>query len=269
MNKPTNQLALLITVLTSTIVCPLIVQSVQGKEPYYKGKPLSDWLCCEPPSEQQEAIRSIGTSAIPIYLDILGATPKGLRLIAARLDSKGMSEQLRDDHEDVFFGEIKRTVVETAFATLDTNAESAIPQLVKLLNKDNDDISPYAAEALAVVGPKGFAALTNALTANNPSTRQNVAMAIGQFGQDPKQVAQILIILLKDESPDVRRSAADSLAGRGPDTGIPVLMPMLDDKDPVMRQTAARALSNYGTKAKDAASKIFSLYTNGLDKCFF
>ena len=250
--------------------CLLTIQSVHAKEPYYNGIPLSDWIFDDSGHTEgaTDAIQQMGTNAIPTLLDLLGTTPKTIKWEAARLGSKTMREHLIGDDDGVVFGQIKESVV-SAFIILGTNAESAVPKMVKLLNKDNDEISLYAAAALAAVGPKGFAALTNALTISNPSIRLDISTGLGANGGDSKSVTQIFIYLLKDKSPDVRRSAAGNLGGRDPDLSIPALMPMLDDPDLTVRQEAASALSNYGSKAKSAAPKILSLYTNSPNQGVF
>ena len=242
----------------------LAISSVQAKEPYYKGKSLSDWLSYDLGADAPAAIQQMGTNAIPTLLDLMGATPKTIRWVAVRLDSKRMREQLRNDDGDVYFGEIKEAVV-LAFTVLGTNAESAVPKMVKFLDKDNDDVSIYAAAALGVVGPKGFAALTNALNSPNPSIRVDVAIGISKSGQGFK----LLIALLKDQDQRVREVTVNSLGNADPALAIPALVPLLDDKEPDMRQSAAGALSNYGPKAKSAAPKILSLYTNSQDGEFF
>jgi hypothetical protein len=271
MKRPQLFIVWLTVILNVVIFCLLPVQSVQAKEPYYKGIPLSDWLLDDSGNAggAPDAIRQIGTNAIPTLLDLLDATPKTIKWVAAKLDSKTMRAHLIDDNDDVVFSQIKESVV-SAFVILGTNAEPAVPQMVRLLNKDNEDISLYAAAALAGVGPKGFAALTNALmTAQDPSVRLNIIDGLGANGGNSELVTQIFIDTLKDKSPNVRRSAAGSLGGRDPDLVIPALMPMLDDPDLTVRQWAAAALSNYGSKARSAAPKILSIYTNNPDERVF
>jgi hypothetical protein len=243
----------------------LTVQPAHSKEPYYNGRPLSEWICCASPDEQQNAIQNIGTNAIPVLLDLLGANDKNIKRVAARLNSKGLREAVSDENG---IYNIRDTVAK-AFWILGTNAEYAIPKLVQLLNKDDEDVSPYAAAVLVEVGPGGLAALKDDLTTRNSSVREDIVLGIGQNGQDPKMVVQVLIPFLKDESADVRRLAAGGLAKRDPATAIPALIPMLDDTDLDVRQWAASAIGSYGSEARSAAPKIFALYTNSLDQGLF
>jgi hypothetical protein len=51
----------------------LVFSSVQASEPVYNGKPLSEWLLLNAARDDSapEAIRQIGTNAIPTLIDIL------------------------------------------------------------------------------------------------------------------------------------------------------------------------------------------------------
>ncbi|HSY19131.1 MAG TPA: HEAT repeat domain-containing protein [Candidatus Acidoferrales bacterium] len=261
MNKPETHFSL---VVTAAIFCLLTIQSVQAKEPYYDGKPLSQWLCCEPLEDAQNAVQQIGTNAIPTLLDMVGITEKTARRVASHLDSKTIQSNVRS--EDFRIDDLQDVAVRRGFAVLGTNAESAIPKLTKLL--EGEETSSRAAEALAVIGPKGFATLTNYLAVGK--MRGSVIVALGEDGGgDPKVVTQILISVLKDEDPGTRANAADFLARRDPDLAIPALIQVLDDKDTDVRRWAVVSLGSYGAAAKGAAPKFLSLYTNAPDVITF
>jgi hypothetical protein len=239
------------------------IQPVRCSEPHYVGQPLSDWLCCEPRDLEQNAVLQIGTNAIPTLLDILGATDKTVKKVAARLDNKSMQRRVRAD--DFVIDDFQALAVD-GFRILGANADPAIPQIVKLLN--SQETSFNAAQALAEVGPNGFAVLTNNL-ASSPM-RGSIVAALGQRrGGDPKIVTKLLINALKDENPGIRANAADFLAGRDPGIAIPALIETLSDKSPDPRRCAAIALGSYGSAAKSAAPKILSLYTNAVDVIIF
>ncbi|MGB8369666.1 MAG: kelch repeat-containing protein [Limisphaerales bacterium] len=261
MKNPPKSIINYCVVLVSAFFCLSAVQSLSAKEPYYKDHPLSDWICCASPDEQQEAFHHIGTNAVPILLELLGANDKSIKWVALRLESKGMREAVKDEST---LADIRETVAQ-AFWIYGTNAEFAIPRLIKFLNKNDDDVTPYAAVALVAVGPKGFAALTNDLAMQKTSVRAAIAAGIGQNGQDAKAVNQVLISLLKDESPDVRHMAASFM--RYSDEAMTALLPLLDDQD--LRGWAAMSLASFGAKAKDAAPKLLSIYTNGFDRQIF
>jgi hypothetical protein len=260
MNKPSKYINDLTVHWLSAFLCLFIVQSTPAKEPYYESKPLSDWLCCEPLDEAQSAVQQIGTNAIPTLLDMVGITEKTKKRVAGRLGSETIQRDARS--EDFRIDDVQDIAVERGFAVLGTNAESAIPKLVKLL--DSEETSGHAAQALAVIGSKGFAALTNYLAVG--PMRGSVIVALGQKGGgDPKVITQILVHALETD-PELADNAAMFLADRDPALAIPPLIQALDDKESSVRQWAAYALGSYGPAAKAAAPELLSLFTNNQDQ---
>ena len=259
-----RSLPLFNAVLIPTLLCLLAIHSASAKEPVYDGKPLSQWLCCEPLEDAQNAVQKIGTNAIPTLLDMVGITEKTKKRVAGKIESETIRRDARS--EDFRIDDVQNIAVERGFAVLATNAESSIPKLVKLLG--DEETSGHAAQALAVIGPKGFAVLTNYLATG--SMRGSVVMALGQKGGgDPQLVTQLLIAALKDGDPGIRVNAADLLAGRDPNIAIPALIEALDDKNPDARRWAATSLGSYGSNARAAAPKILTLYTNAPDVFIF
>lgn len=250
-------------------------------EPVYQTKTLSEWLVelnARPSSEDIEAaskegrdssaayehkklrdeaaIRQIGTNGLPVLLEILGVKAGSVTNVLSRLKAKDFQELLR--YEKLDLEDIRKIAVE-GFEILGTNAEPAIPQLSKLLHEP--EISEQAGRALSHVGPRGFAVLTNALT--DPRLRGTMVWVIGyDKNADSNVIARLLISCLKDENPFTRGNAADFLAGKNPDLAIPALISVLDSPEYYPRDRAAGALSSFGTKAKSAVPKLFSMYTN-------
>jgi hypothetical protein len=176
------------------------------------------------------------------------------------LGSKTIQQEARS--EDFRIDDVQALAAEKGFGVLGTNAEPAIPRMLKLL--ENEETTSRAAEALALVGPKGFGALTNYLATGK--MRGSVIVALGQRGGgDPKVVTQILINALKYD-PEIADNAAMFLVGKDPAVAVPVLIQALDDKGAATRQWAAYALGSYGPAAKEAAPKLLSLYTNHQDE---
>ena len=256
-----RSLPLFNAVLIPTLLCLLAIHSASAKEPVYDGKPLSQWLCCEPLEDAQNAVQKIGTNAIPTLLDMVGITEKTKKRVAGKIESETIRRDARSG--DLRIDDVQNIAVEKGFSVLGTNAESAIPKLVKLL--DDEETSGHAAQALAVVGPKGFAALTNYMTTGH--MRGSVVMALGEKGGgDRKLVTQLLVNALNDENPGIRANAADGLADKDPELAIPALIRALDDKESDVQQWSACSLGHYGSAAKDAAPKLLTLFTNGQDR---
>jgi len=261
---------LFICTLASTI-CLLAVPSARSSEPVFNGRPLSEWLLFnssptiaehllpEGSPSPAEAIRQIGTNGIPTLLEILGATPQNEGWVLWKLKSKALKRQMRGDLNS---DDLTDFAVD-GFGVLGTNAESAVPKIAKLLhNGQITSISP-ALRALAEIGPKGIAVVTNTLSDPDDTLRGVAIWVVGmQWPGDPKTAARLLVGCLKDPDQQNRSDAAQYLGGKDPSV-IPVLIGMLNDKEQVMDIGPAKALGSYGVAAKDAIPRLLELYTNG------
>ena len=272
-------------ILTSAVICLTAIQSAPAAEPAYDGKELSEWLLAlhadlsdeetvaatqqnvEPAklleqkqSRAQEAIRQIGTNGLPTLLDIISVEQWDRKKVLGKLKSKDFQKAAgnKDIPTEVFRG-----LAVDGFGILGTNAEPAIPQLTKLLH-ESPECRPEVASALAQIGSKGFAVLTNAM--NDEDLVAALVFTIGQKGGgDVKTVTRILISALKNPDPQVRGTAAEFLAGKDASLAVPALIPILDDREGYPRQRATIALESFGPVAKSAAPKLLSVYTNSQD----
>ena len=262
----------------------------KAEEPIYAGKALSEWLVelHRSPSPEEvfhaetnqpanvasiddlftqkqtrdaNAIKQIGTNALPILLDMLGATQKNSKRVVSQLQSPELREWYSRDEAHI---EDLRSLAVDGLSILGTNAEPAIPRISALFRSFSEP-SFQAARALTKVGPKGFEALTNAVNDSPENVRNNLIWALGEEGSgDSNAIARILIVLLKDTSAANRGNAARFLANRNPALVIPALIPLLDDKNFLVIEGAASALGSYGRDAKDAAPKLFAIFTNSI-----
>jgi HEAT repeats/Galactose oxidase, central domain len=258
--KSIHQSVLLLTLTVIYFLAIPPAKSAPASEPAYNGKGLSEWLSlsltAEPSAE--DAVRQIGTNGIPNLIDMLGVKESNQRRVLAKLKSQELQQAYHDKRLDL--DDVRNLAVE-GFAILGTNAESAIPQITKLFH--DEDICLEAARALTRVGPKGFVALTNAM--NDEDLAGAVVYALGQHNSgDPKAITQVLVCALKNPDPGTRGNAARFLAGKDATVAVPALIPLLDDKEPYVLNAAIMALGSYGVAAKDAAPKLFSIFTNAM-----
>jgi hypothetical protein len=259
-----------ILVLTAAFLCLSVVPPLMAAEPSYNGKPLSEWLLIlkigynsaggqMEASAAREAIRHMGTNAIPTLLDILSATDRNKWWVLRRLESRGFREVFKN--KNVSAGDLQNMGVQ-GFGILGTNAVSAIPKLDKMFRRS--EACSAAAEALAELGPAGFAALTNGMS--DEKLAGVVVWTIGhKGGGDEPTLTRILISALNNPERATRGNAAGFLGSKDAALAIPALIPMLDDKEYYPRERAAHALSSYGPAAKDAVPKLLLLYTNSWD----
>lgn len=259
--------------LVTAIFCLLTVNFAQAAEPTYKGQPLSEWLVVltlqsgghylsiPPGMEQPEvAIRQIGAKGIPTLLDMLGAKTGNKRKVIANLKSPRIKEEFSDPNADL--SDLRSLAVD-GFGILGTNAQSAVPQIKKLIYDPETCFD--ATRALSVVGPTGLSALTNALADPDDSIRNSVIWVLGEMRSgDSNAITRLLVKALKDPDAVNRGNAATFLGGRDPDIAIPALIAMLDENHTnfVTVTGAAKGLSSYGSAAKAAAPILVNIYTN-------
>lgn len=237
-------------------------------EPTYQGRSLSSWLTDltvtgwpEPPEKTaaREAVRQIGTNAIPYLLDDLRSNESGLRRRVRELLAKQKLIRLKLlSSED----RLRRAI--RGFEALGEKGGSAIPELEKLLPLH----AGYAPGALAGIGPTAMPAITNALCHTNPYVRWNMAVYLANavyrddISRDQAQVAvPLLVNNLADPSANGRIHAVAGLTAiaRMPELAVPRLAELLVDSSPAVRSETAKALSSYGPEAKAAASALSKL----------
>jgi HEAT repeat protein len=148
-------------------------------------------------------------------------------------------------------------------------AEAAVPALVDLIKRRDEDVRLHSAMALGKVGRSALPPLTELLHDRDADVRYYGVWAIGLMGPDPvvpdpprnpeesalKQRLQDkdreVIKLLADHSDQVRRKAAWTLGQNAPGAAAaaPALVPALGDNDEDVRQAAADALARLGPPA--------------------
>ncbi len=249
-------------------ICPMILLAVvavivlftsscgsRNPQPVYNGKSLSEWLgdmkvgnpkqVTEP---AQEAIRQIGTNALPFLL-------KEISDLGDLWQKVGATNFAR-------VGLTRLYNVRIAFKTLGPIAKPAVPALVDLLNNGND--SDCAAIALTQVDPQfAVIALTDALTNKLIATRIAAVDALFYVRSNADIAVPNLVQCLKYE-PSSQDLPQDVIMLKGftvdilgaiharPDIAVPVLVEALSDKEYGIRFEAARALGKFGNQAQPA-----------------
>lgn len=180
------------------IVVPLLIAAVsllvfitwRSIEPRYQGKPLSYWLARISPTpnpgvargvrrDQQaaEAIRQIGTNALPILLAMTKAHDSELKKLALK-----WSPNLPLININFTPANDLSSRARYAYQALGHRAKSAVPALVVVLSDTNRvETQRHAANALGAIGrsaAEAVPALVNAAKDQDPGVRNNARVAL-------------------------------------------------------------------------------------------
>ncbi|EEF60662.1 HEAT repeat domain-containing protein [Pedosphaera parvula] len=254
-----KRLTLILTLLAGGGVL-LFVMMLGAREPQYEGKGLSAWLedlRQNPPragvyNPAVDALREMGTNAVPYLVNLLQAKDSRIKIAAAYLPwwQRWTGFDFQWAHE-------KRSAALRGIRVLGPKARGAIPMLAEQMSGDSIAAGHRAQEVaytLSEVGEEAIPVLEAALTNPNQLSRCAAIMALGRFTSRGDVVVPILIPMLKSGSVMERSAAADALEEfpEQAEVIVPALMGCLEDRNETMRQNAARVLVGFGEKAKPA-----------------
>jgi HEAT repeat protein len=285
-----------LAVLLIAMVGAIAWQALRLREPVYQGKRLSLWLQRYSPdgdsTEVDEAVRSMGTNAIPTLLGNLQATDSPLKLTLAALGLRYTRAETR------------HVRAERGFKALEADASNAVPALVEIYEQTSaPSARRAAANALVEIGPaakQAIPALIKSATNANSDVRAFALYTLGRMALEPELVDPVLIRALHDPDREVRYQAAyglSSFAFMGGDTKpavpaliealqdsytgvrggaalalghihsetgvvVPALIESLHDREVFVRAQAAAALGEFGTNGKPAVNPLVELLSD-------
>jgi hypothetical protein len=252
----------------------------RGPEPVYKGKTLSQWMAARkmtdttdprfPPTPELasaiEAVRQIGTNALPFLLDDLRARDaliwkkipisvyRRFRFISRARDTyyRDRGGPYERQNQAVFF-----------LRAMGPLAKPALPEIAKCLDHPDtaestlEVLNFYASNDQMRPGPEVTTALLKAMTNGNRHVRQLAANTVGLFRVDADLAVPALLRTLHDPAADVRAISASALGYRARASVIvPALMEVLNDPDHYVRRDAVWRLGMFGSNAAPAVPKI-------------
>jgi len=229
-------------------------------EPTYQGKPLSYWLDGIGNGrtlEATEAVRELGTNAIPTLLRLLKSRDSRLKLLLIQLGSKQNVIHLKWKT-----AQSRRFEAQFAFTCLGVQGRSAVPDLIEIYRQSSPD--PYndnrrvVADISALVGPAASNAvplLVRDSTDTNDLIRLSSVQALGYIHANPNLVVPLLTRSLRDPFEFVRESAASGLGpfGTNAQSAVPDLIHTLADPSIRVRGSAATALRKIDPAAAKAS----------------
>jgi hypothetical protein len=214
------------------------------REPVYEGKTLRRWLeshvltsSANPPygspgwKKADEALRHIGTNAIPILLQMIRAKdppPVMLKLLHMLRRQRLVKIRYRYAYQ-------RNEEAEYAFEVLGKSAAGAVPGLIRIYEEAVTPSSQRcAALALGHIGPAAEAAIPVLLknfTHTNVEVRFNAVSAVYYIGGAPSVVVPAMKSALRDPKLEVRWNAIVALSrfGRNARSAVPELLQAFDD----------------------------------------
>ena len=256
MNRARRAIIAVVLVLAGTGLIAL-----WPREPSYQGKSLTGWLrnlYGTTPAirgQAQEAIRHIGTNALPILRRKLRAedSPMRIRLFRWLGRSSILGIPMRE-------AEDWRLRAADACGALGPMAEPAIPELVEA-SKSSANSYNATMRALGQIGAPAVAPLIAALTNANSTVREAAGGALGFMGPQAQAAAPALVTSMRDEHAGVRLNAAFALGkiGVGSTEVVSALTSALTGTDYGVRCNAIFSLGQLGKAAEAAVPALTKL----------
>ncbi|MGO8929178.1 MAG: HEAT repeat domain-containing protein [Limisphaerales bacterium] len=245
-------LTVLLVILAGVIAWQVL--QMPEREPVYQGRRLTSWLkpiigksFYDDPQvlKADEALRQIGTNAIPTLLRMLRVKDSPLKVKLMDLTKRQRIIEIRyTTARDVNFRAF------CAFSVLGAKAQSAVPTLIEIANQN---ISPESQGdsifALGSIGPPAKEAVPSLLgwaTNANAYVRFHAISALGKIGTEPDRVVPVLANALHDPDYYVRFHAVLALGKFGPNAklAVPALVEFLNapQRNSLDRRVIADAL---------------------------
>ena len=270
------------------------------REPVYRGHTLTYWLehyyilppniprsggILRPDPQAVEAIRHIGTNAIPallrqtrahdspLKLKLLALAQKqnliGIRSTSGFFPGSAVPLAKRQHLIDIRFTPASQRNLQASlgFCELGSAASNAAPALIEIYNANISPSSQDAAiVALGSIGPAAKPALPSLLRTladTNNYTRLACVRALASIHAEPQSVVPALIKSLSDPHFGVRMLAAEALGQFGADAkpAVPALVEIYDRNTADSLQ-AATTLGLIGPAAKLAVPSLLRGLTN-------
>jgi hypothetical protein len=243
--------------LLASVLGLLVWRASGTREPVFEGRTLRRWLnhhvassAAIPPynspgwRKADEALRHIGTNAVPTLLGMLRAKdpPKAvLKLLEA-------ARRYRWTRINYHYAVSRHEEAKYAFEVLGKSAVGAVPELIRIYEQG---ISPSsqscAAQALGHIG-RGAQAALPALIRNFAHTNGNVRFdavsAVMHIGGEPRVVVPALTGALKDPDVNVRWNALVGLEmlGSAAPPAVPDILKMFSDRGMVGSSSIIQAV---------------------------
>ncbi|MBI3852189.1 MAG: HEAT repeat domain-containing protein [Verrucomicrobia bacterium] len=263
---------IIFVILLAIAIAGVAVYLRQPLEPVYQGRRLSAWLRdfqirtskyheSEQDEKAAEAIRQIGTNAIPFLLKDLQSKDTAFEMKLWEFWNKIYFRIPSYIHVPHNFAWFQRERAVYAFEALGQSAEPAIPALREIINSQelirsgHSEVVRYSLHALlGTDSDRAVPIFINAMTNADIEVRELAIRCLGKLRSKARDAVPALMQALDDASPDVRGPAAYSLGKitLEPKVVVPLLMKRTSDSDARVRGNAVQSLGLFGDDASRA-----------------
>lgn len=234
-----------------------LLRNPSPSEPVYKGLRLREWLAQNQDGTYvhdgaEDAVRQIGTNAIPTLLQMLRAHDSPLKLKLMELAQK---QHVIPIHWAP--AEYQAMAAQDAFYILGPIASNAVPGLIQIFkDRISDSSRSLATLSLFDISPASDAAIPvmakTLMDSNSPAdARVDAAQALAIMSSQPQLAVPALIHGLADPEPQVRALSAESLGsyGTNAEATVPALVNLWKDTNTDVWENTADALLDIDPQA--------------------
>ena len=281
--------------ITGLLACLAVFLALRpAADPSYQGKTLSEWIDRaasdggawgrRAPKALEQAVSHLGPRALPVLVRKIGderwLKQYSLFKLQRRLPRFVLSSHFfatleRKVADDEMRAQSRSFVAARALASLGTNAEPALPELMRLLGKQNSFVSYSAREALQGIGRPALPELLKCLSDPGFANLIAAVQLIGSIqglGEAAASAVPVLCNHLRQGDPDLARACADTLAQLhvSPELAVPALSETLttamQKTDVLLSRKCAEALGTFGASASNAVPVLCAAFksTDGI-----
>ncbi len=221
------------------------------REPEYAGRTLTQWLehlennggDPKVSDECEDAVRQIGTNALPVLLQLLEAPEEPWRR-----EVNAFAARVGIDKPLVRRAWFKKRLAWHGFHILGAQAQGAVPELVAIMSRGRTSGHwNFVIECISVMGPAAEAALPALVKlgqSGGEPERYYVCEALGQIAHQPEIAVPFLTDQLTYRDKHIRVLAAEALGKftTNANSATPQLIKLLDDPYKQVRESATNAL---------------------------
>ncbi len=235
-----------LVVVALMVMVGAMIFTFQGREPTYQGKSLTHWLRDlddESPREQkekaQEALASIGASALPVLERMLNARESPGERITQLVYSLPFVEPTNFSFSVTSAREKQQRALR-GYGVLGT---VAIPGLIRALNHEESWICDSAASGLGELGATAVDAVPALIRSMERRKNMSAVRALGKIGSSAKEAIPALTEAMRDGDLHYRICAADALVQIDPRLREthPAINELLTEAENLARRQGMRA----------------------------